>query len=131
MIKVLLIEDLEVEVKSITQMLETQFEAKVNHVATLHGAVEAMESSWVRPDLIVCDYHGGSFALLKCMLELSQGVPCVLVVDDPFLFVDFKKIKESFLTDPVSRKSLLSELNTRVAKLSVDGVFSKDKPLTQ
>ncbi len=123
MIKILLIEDLESEIKPITKLLTTDFESVVTRVDSLLDAVKVMESAWIRPDLIICDDHGSSFTPLSRMLELSQGVPCILIVDDPTKFSEFRKIKQAFLTEPVARKHLTRDLLSRIENLEEEGMF--------
>ena len=123
---ILLIEDDETAGVLIQPLLEKNFNAKVTLVNSLQSAVELLEGPWEPSDLIICDYHGNSLALLKCMLSFCQDLPCILVVEDDSKMGELNRVRGAILPDPVLRKFLSKQLLERIIELHAQKIF-KDK----
>ncbi len=122
---VLLIEDDSTTASLIIPLLQSKFDVRIQHLSTIQSAIELLEGPWLPADLIICDYHGASQALLKCMLDFCQKVPCILIAEEGFKVSDLSRIRGAYLVDPVNRKFLSRELIERITGLEEKGEFRK------
>ncbi len=116
MINILLVEDAPEVGMRLKPMLESKFGAKVQEIYSLQAAIELLEAPWQAADLIICDYHGGSTALLKCLVELCKEVPALFVIDENTRMAEL--LKSSAVTQPIAiqRKFLFEETAARLTE---------------
>jgi len=121
--KVLLIGDSPESTGATLLRLQEKGITRVLPVAGLQTAIERLELQPETLGLVICDYRGGSLALLKCLLEVTARTPCVVLVDASTQSLDVSAVKREALVEVVNRDDQKA-FDEMIDRLGADGVFS-------
>ena len=78
---ILFIEDHAESRDVIYPVLANQPDANVMNCTSLQEGIEAIEQRELQIDLVICDYHGPSSALLKCLITVVHDVAGIVVIE--------------------------------------------------
>lgn len=125
--KILLVEEDAFLATAIQSHLKTKFQADVQLIDRLQAAIELMEgSNWEPSDLVVCDYHGNSTTMMKCLVDLCVSVPCIFIFEDKVKFKAFSDTAGAHLPEPVARAQWTEELTQRITSLMAQGLLKEN-----
>ena len=125
--KILFIED-DLNVGELVRpLLETTFNADVDEIRSIQAAIELLEGPWEPADLVVCDYHGSSTALMKCVIALCQGIPCIFVLDEKMTLESLKLPATTKNVEMISRQFFSKELLGKIKDFETQGKIKSTK----
>jgi HD-GYP domain-containing protein (c-di-GMP phosphodiesterase class II) len=126
---ILLIEDNPEVTPVILPLLDERLEAVVKEAYSIQEGIELLEKPREYFDLVVCDYHGQSTSLLKCLLHLCTQVPCIVFSDETYSIGDAFQIQIPGSNETITRSHLAANLNARIDLLLKKGFFKERKTL--
>ena len=78
---ILFIEDNIEDKARVFPMLKNVFSDKILIVSTIQEGIEILDDPTTEVKLIICDYHGSSLALVKCLLSIRPNTGYLVISD--------------------------------------------------
>ena len=121
--KILLIEDRADEKQGIFLLLKERFSDEILIATSLQEGIEISETGDLALRLVVCDYHGNSTSLIKCLLSVRLDIPYIVITHLPAAVDQLIKKKSLTLVETVNRSNAAEELPRALDKLSKSGLL--------